>query len=101
VGNVPRWDYPMLEFHDGVEEIYCIGGDLWLGNAGTMRKGSYLWRPEYITHGPFYSHEGALLLVKVRARLINHLTADPLATPEENRAQAEREYAEGVYERPS
>jgi hypothetical protein len=100
-GNVPRWDYPKLEFHDCVEEIYCISGDLWLGNCGTMYGGSYLWRPEYITHGPFYSHEGSLILVKVPSRLINHFTEDPRATPEENRAQAEREYAEGVYERPT
>jgi hypothetical protein len=99
--NVARWDYPKLEFHDCVEEIYCISGDLWLGNAGTMRKGSYLWRPEYITHGPFASVGGALILVKVPSRLINHFTDDPSATPEQNREQAEREYATGIHERPT
>jgi hypothetical protein len=96
----PRWDYPKLEFHDCIEEIYSLSGDLWLGNCGTMRAGSYLWRPPYITHGPFYSHEGGMFIVKVDNKLINHFTDDPRSSPEQNRAQADREFAEGVFTYP-
>ncbi len=86
--NVPHYDYPRLEFHDCVEEIYCVEGEIWLGNAGTMRAGSYLWRPPYITHGPFYSGPGAVILVWTPSTLVNHYVDDPGRTPEENRQQA-------------
>jgi hypothetical protein len=82
--SVPHYDYPMLEFHDCVEEIYLIEGDIWLGNSGLMTAGSYLWRPPFITHGPFFSRTGALMLVWVPSTLVNHVPAAPESTPEEN-----------------
>lgn len=82
--NPPRWDYPMLEYHDCIEELYLIDGDIWLGNCGTMRSGSYLWRPPFITHGPFYSHTGAVLFGWVPSLLVNHFPDDPRRTVEEN-----------------
>jgi hypothetical protein len=90
-GNPPRWDYPRLEFHDCIEELYCIEGDIWLGNSGTMRPRSYLWRPPFITHGPFYSRTGCLLFGWVPSTLVNHLPASALSTPEENEAAFERD----------
>lgn len=83
-GNPPRWDYPMLEYHDCIEELYLIEGDIWLGNSGTMRPGSYLWRPPFITHGPFYSRTGAVLFGWVPSLLVNHFPDDPRRTVEEN-----------------
>jgi hypothetical protein len=87
VSNVPRFDYPMLEFHDCIEEIYCVSGDIWLGNSGQMTSGSYLWRPPFITHGPFYSESGAILFLWVDEPLINHFVDDPRSTREDNRRQ--------------
>jgi hypothetical protein len=84
VSNVRRYDYPMLEFHDCIEEIYLIEGDIWLGNSGLMRDGSYFWRPPFITHGPFYSETGSLMLVWVPSSLVNHVPASAASTPEEN-----------------
>jgi hypothetical protein len=86
VSNVRHYDYPMLEFHDCIEEIYLIEGDIWLGNSGLMRDGSYFWRPPFITHGPFYSETGALMLVWVPSSLVNHVPASASSTPEENLA---------------
>jgi hypothetical protein len=88
--NPPRWDYAMLEFHDCIEELYLIEGDIWLGNSGTMRPGSYLWRPPFITHGPFYSHTGAVLFGWVPSMLVNHFPDDPRRTVAENIAEYER-----------
>ncbi len=83
-GTVRAYDYPMLEFHDCVEEIYLVEGDIWLGNSGLMSAGSYLWRPPFITHGPFYSAAGSLMLVWVPSTLVNHIPLSAGSTPEEN-----------------
>jgi hypothetical protein len=82
--TVPQYDYPMLEFHDCIEEIFLIEGDIWLGNSGLMTAGSYLWRPPFITHGPFFSRTGALMLLWVPSTLVNHVPATPESTPEDN-----------------
>jgi hypothetical protein len=84
VSNVPRFDYPKLEFHDCIEEIYCLSGDIWLGNSGTLHPGSYIWRPPYITHGPFYSETGCLFYLWCDETLINHFVDDPRLTREDN-----------------
>jgi len=82
--SVPLYDYPMLEFHDCIEEIYLLDGDIRLGNSGLMTAGSYLWRPPFVTHGPFFSRSGALMLVWVPSTLVNHVPASAASTPEEN-----------------
>ena len=84
VSNVPRFDYPKLEFHDCIEEIYCMSGDIWLGNSGTLNPGSYIWRPPYITHGPVYSETGCLFYLWCDETLINHFVDDPRLTREDN-----------------
>lgn len=96
VGVIPDWTYPKLEWHDVIEEIYCVQGDTWLGNAGLMTAGSYIWRPPYVTHGPFESTAGCVLLVWVNGKLVNHFVDDPATTPEENRRAAQRAAAEGA-----
>jgi hypothetical protein len=93
--NPPRWDYPKLEYHDCIEELFLIDGDIWLGNCGTMRTGSYLWRPPFITHGPFYSRTGAVLFGWVPSLLVNHFPDDPRRTVEENVADYERKQRAG------
>lgn len=82
--TVPQYDYPALEFHDCVEEVYMIEGDIWLGNSGLMTRGSYFWRPPFITHGPFYSRTGSLMLGWVPSTLVNHVPVNASSTPDEN-----------------
>jgi hypothetical protein len=81
--------YPVYEFHDCVEEVFMIEGDLTLGNSGEMRAGSYFWRPEYITHGLGTSESGSFYYVYVDKELVNHRTDGFHRTPEENRRQVE------------
>jgi hypothetical protein len=85
---VRRYDYSKLEYHDCVEESFCIEGEIWMGSSGTMRAGSYFWRPPYVTHGPFYSREGMVALFTTDGPLVNHYVDDPRRTPDENRAEA-------------
>ena len=89
--SVPRYSLPELEFHDCVEESYCIEGSVRIGTSGLMRAGSYFWRPPYVTHGPFYSREGMVSFFTVDGPLVNHYVDDPAATVEENRAAAAAE----------
>jgi len=88
-GCVRRYDYPMIEYHDCHEEAYHVAGDMRMGTSGLMSPGSYFWRPPYITHGPFYSHDGMIALMTVDGPLVNHYVTDPRRTPEENRAEAQ------------
>ena len=87
LSTVPHREYPALEFHDCVEEYYVIEGEVWLGNSGLMRAGSYFWRPPFITHGPFSSRTGAVSVVWVPSALVNHVPLGPASSPEENLAR--------------
>lgn len=86
---VRRYDYAKLEYHDCIEESFCIEGEITMGSSGQMRAGSYFWRPPYLTHGPFYSREGMISLFTVDGPLLNHYVDDPRRTAQENRAEAE------------
>lgn len=85
---VPRWDYPVIEYHSCAEELFLIEGDIWLGNSGTMLPGSYLYRPAYYTHGPFYARTGAVILAWLEAAVDSVYIDDPRRTPEQNRRDA-------------
>jgi Domain of unknown function (DUF4437) len=87
-GIVPRYDYPLIEYHDCSEEAFQLEGDIRMGTSGLMRPGSYFWRPPYITHGPFYSRAGMVALITIDSPLINHYVDDPRRSMEENRAEA-------------
>jgi hypothetical protein len=87
-GSVPRYDYPLIEYHDCHEEAYQIAGDIRIGTSGLMEAGSYFWRPPYVTHGPFYSRGGMMALMTVDGPLVNHYVEDPGRTAEANRAEA-------------
>jgi hypothetical protein len=93
---IPSWRSPYLEFHHTIEEIYCISGDISLGNSGRMDAGSYLWRPPFISHGPFWSDRGAIIFVWVDGELVNHPPERPDSTPEENRRAYERDGAPAI-----
>jgi hypothetical protein len=90
-GIVPRYDYPLIEYHDCTEEAFVLEGDMRLGTSGLMRPGSYFWRPPYITHGPFYSRSGMVALITIDSPLINHYVEDPRRSAEENHREAAAE----------
>lgn len=87
--------YSVYEFHDCVEEVFLIAGDLTLGNSGEMLPGSYFWRPPYITHGMSTSRGGSFYYVYTDSELVNHRTDAMTRTPEENRAAAAAARAAG------
>ncbi len=86
VGNVPRYDSGP-EFHECPEELFVLEGDV-TGKAGTMTRGSYFWRPEYVTHGPYTSQAGLLCFLRGHGELHAHWIEDENATTDENRAYA-------------
>jgi hypothetical protein len=87
----PR-SYPVYEFHECVEEVFLIDGDITVGPAGEMRPGSYFWRPPYITHGQSHSKTGTLYYLYTDSPLINRVT-DGWRTAAENRAQLDADLA--------
>ena len=84
---VPRWHYDVVEYHACAEELYLVDGDMWLSNSGTMLPGSYLWRPAYLTHGPFYTHSGSVIVAWLESDVESHHVDDPRRTAEENEAE--------------
>ena len=52
--------------HDWCEEVYLISGSLLIGTPGAeverLRPGTYAVRPPHISHGPFFSADGCLLI---------------------------------------
>lgn len=66
-----NWRGPK-EHHPTPEEAFLIAGDL-TGEYGTMRPGSYFWRPRGIAHGPYGSRGGSLCLIRfVGGAHVNH-----------------------------
>ncbi|MDC0074146.1 DUF4437 domain-containing protein [Alphaproteobacteria bacterium] len=51
------------EHHPVAQEFYVLGGSL-AGNCGIMHSGAYCWRPPFISHGPYGSPSGALVLLR-------------------------------------
>jgi hypothetical protein len=84
IANVPRY-WSGAEFHDCPEELFVLAGDV-EGRAGKMTAGSYFWRPEYITHGPYWSESGLLTFVRGHGDIVAHWIEDPDSTVEDNRA---------------
>jgi len=86
MANVPRYDSGP-EFHECPEELFVLEGDV-TGKAGTMTRGSYFWRPEYITHGPYRSEAGLLCFLRGHGDLHAHWIENEHATVDQNRAYA-------------
>lgn len=88
MGLVPRWSLDKLEFHPMDEECFIIDGDVWIGTCGQLGPGSYFCRPEYTTHGPFFTRGGFVALQWTSTHVVNHFTDDPLSSRDENRRAA-------------
>ena len=71
--------------HDLERVGELLAGDV-EGRAGKMTAGSYFWRPEYITHGPYWSESGLLTFVRGHGDIVAHWIEDPDSTVEDNRA---------------
>src|SRR5262249_5663052 len=71
------------------EELFVLEGDV-TGKAGTMTRGSYFWRPEYVTHGPYRSEAGLLCFLRGHGELHAHWIENEHATVADNRAYAAR-----------
>jgi hypothetical protein len=86
VGNVPHYDSGP-EFHECPEEIFILEGDV--GNETvSVRARDYLWRPAYITHGPYRSDTGLLVFLRGHGELTAHWMDNRDATVEDNIAYA-------------
>ena len=86
VGNVPHYDSGP-EFHECPEEIFVLEGDV--GNdTVSVGAGDYLWRPAYITHGPYRSDGGLLVFLRGHGEIEAHWMDNPDATVEDNMAYA-------------
>ena len=46
-----------ISYHDCAEEGYHLWGTSWMMQFGDVPTGGYFWRPAYINHGAFASHE--------------------------------------------
>jgi hypothetical protein len=87
----PAWTHPKIEFHDTVEEMFQIVGDMTIETSGRLERGSYFWRPPWITHGPFHVGAGSIMYLYSDGPLRNYFTQDQRQTPESNLEQARRE----------
>lgn len=75
VGILPNWKEIRQRHHPCVEESFKIFGDMNLntnlGDKLLMRKRSYFYRPPWIKHGPLYTREGTMSLVRTSSWLVN------------------------------
>jgi hypothetical protein len=62
-GVVPFKREAAPERHPVGQEFYILGGSL-AGKGGVMQAGAYCWRPPMVTHGPYGSQTGALILLR-------------------------------------
>jgi hypothetical protein len=61
--TMPYFQETQPERHPVIQEIFVLSGDV-AGPQGIMRAGSYVWRPENITHGPYGSTTGAVFFFR-------------------------------------
>ena len=61
--TIPYWSETQPERHPVIQEIFMLGGEV-AGPQGIMRAGSYVWRPENKTHGPYGSTTGAVFFFR-------------------------------------
>jgi len=68
------WKGPR-EIHDCMEEAFLLSGDLYTFN-GVFHAGMYFYRPPRITHGPFATRFGCVILVRVDGVLENNWSVE-------------------------
>lgn len=73
----PGWDDHRLAHHPVYEEAYTIGGSM-VYNFGDLVTGTYFFRPAWVKHGHFISHEpeGCTWLIRSDGELTNYYTTN-------------------------
>lgn len=73
----PGWDDHRLAHHPVYEEAYTISGSMTY-NFGFLDVGTYFFRPAWIKHGHFISHEpgGCVWLIRSDGDLTNYYTTN-------------------------
>ncbi len=76
VGIMPHWREDREEHHHCVEESFKLTGSLnlntTLGDKMLMGSNCYFYRPPYKKHGPMYTHDGTMSLIRVSSTLVNY-----------------------------
>ncbi|MBO6520665.1 MAG: cupin domain-containing protein [Rhodospirillales bacterium] len=70
VTRITRWAEgtvsPGLSVHDWCEEVFIFSGTLSIGTPGnetqTLQPGTYAVRPPHVSHGPFFTTDGCVML---------------------------------------
>lgn len=73
----PGWDDHRLAHHPCYEEAYTIWGSM-VYNFGDLTTGTYFFRPAWVKHGHFISHEpdGCAWLIRSDGDLVNYYTTN-------------------------
>ncbi|HEX9695252.1 MAG TPA: DUF4437 domain-containing protein [Actinomycetota bacterium] len=73
----PGWDDHRLAHHPCYEEAYTVWGSM-VYNFGDLTPGTYFFRPAWVKHGHFVSHEpdGCAWLIRSDGDLINYYTTN-------------------------
>lgn len=71
------WDDHRLAHHPVYEEAYTLGGSMDY-NYGDLTAGTYFFRPAWVKHGHFTSHEpdGCIWLIRSDGELVNYYTTN-------------------------
>lgn len=64
VAMLPGWSSDAVETHPVYEESYKIAGDLLMGRRGIVRTGGYFYRHPERPHGPLYTRDGSLSIIR-------------------------------------
>lgn len=70
VTRITRWAAgtvsPEPSVHEWCEEVFIVSGTLTIGTPGneeeTLASGTYAVRPPGVPHGPFFTHDGCVML---------------------------------------
>lgn len=84
----PDFHQDNISYHDCAEEGYHLWGTSWMMQFGDLPTGGYFWRPAYINHGAFASHNGCIAFGRTDSKLYNHFHYNPWSTLEENQLRS-------------
>lgn len=84
----PDFHQDNISYHDCAEEGYHLWGTSWMMQFGDVPTGGYFWRPAYINHGAFASHNGCIAFGRTDSKLFNHFHYNPWSTLEENQLRS-------------
>ncbi|MCA1832298.1 MAG: DUF4437 domain-containing protein [Actinobacteria bacterium] len=97
----PGWDDHRLAHHPCYEEAFTISGSM-IYNFGHLLPGTYFFRPAWVKHGHFISHEpdGCTWLIRSDGDLTNYYTTNERviveATPENYDPQTQGPVLTGI-----